>query len=226
MLDETMTPAAPKPANGPHAVVLTRDWRADMVVHAVGLAAGTAGAVALVIAVIRSATPHQWLPAAVYVAGLLAMLGCSAAYNAWGSHGRRPWLRRLDHAAIFAMIAGTYTPVALHLSPPWDAGLAAAVWTVAGAGILLKLWQPHRIEAISVVLYLLLGWMGAAAAGELLASIPARPLALILAGGVVYSAGVVFHLASGWRYQAALWHLSVLAGATLHFFAVLALVAP
>ncbi len=204
---------------------LHNDWRADMAVHILGIAAGITGTVALLLAVAHSAVPGQWAPVSVYVAGLLAMLLCSAAYNAWGSHGRRPWLRRLDHAAIFAMIAGTYTPLALlGLPHPWDAALTASVWTVAGAGIVLKLWQPHRIEAISVALYLMLGWMGVAMAGELVAAVPAGILALIVAGGVVYSAGIVFHLAAHWRYQAALWHLSVLAGATLHFFAVLSLV--
>jgi hemolysin III len=208
------------------AIAMLRDRRVDMAVHAIGLIGATIGAIALSIAVARSPIVGQWAPVTVYLVGLLAMLVCSTVYNAWGSHGRRPWLRRLDHAAIFAMIAGTYTPVALlGLPPPWSIGLTVAVWSVAALGIVLKLWQPHRIEMISVALYLLLGWIGLIALDELLASVPRDALVLILAGGIAYSAGVVFHLASGWRYQAALWHLCVLAGATLHFFAVLALVA-
>ncbi len=226
--DADARPAVPSAAAAltRDAVALARDWWADMAVHGVGLAVGTAGAVVLLIKVAQSPVAGQWPPVVVYVAGLLAMLGCSAAYNAWGSNGRRPWLRRLDHAAIFAMIAGTYTPLALlRLAPPWDVGLTALVWTVAGLGIVLKLWRPGRIEAISVVLYLALGWIGVLAAHELLASVPAGALALIVAGGIVYSAGVVFHVLPG-LYRRALWHLCVLAGAALHFFAVESLVGP
>jgi hemolysin III len=202
-----------------------RDARADMAVHILGVAAGTAAAVFLLTKVLLSPARGQVTPVAIYSAGLLAMLGCSAAYNVWRSCRWRVWLRRLDHAAIFVMIAGTYTPIlALRLSSAWSTALLATVWLAAALGVALKLWKPHRIEAISIALYLVLGWIGLAAAGELVSKMASGTLVLLLAGGLVYSAGLVFHLSRGRRYQAALWHLSVLVAASLHYVAVLSLV--
>ena len=197
---------------------------ADRIVHGIGVTAGVAAAASLIIAAARSPIGGQLVPVLAYAAGLLAMLGCSAAYHVWNTHRHREWLRRLDHAAIFTMIAGTYTPIALlALRSPWDIMLTATAWTAATAGVVLKLAWPHRIESISIALYLLLGWVGLIALSELLASIAAETLLLILIGGLVYSGGVVFHLSSR-RYHEALWHASVLLGATFHFFAIASLV--
>jgi hemolysin III len=161
----------------------------------------------------------------VYIAGLLAMLTCSALYHVLHLHPRRDWLRRLDHAAIFVMIAGTYTPVAaLGLDPPWDLAVILAVWLVAAVGVVLKLIRPHAIERISVVLYLLQGWIGLLVLHQLWKSVPSGVLVMILLGGLVYSGGVIFHLSLR-RYSRALWHGCVLVGATLHYFAIAALVA-
>ena len=200
-----------------------RVFLADLAVHALGLALAAAGAVVLVQAAMRPAAHGLLWPIIVYLAGLAAMLGCSALYSTWRSSRHREWLRRLDHAAIFCMIAGTYTPLVQPLPAPWAAGLTAGVWTAAGAGVAAKLWQPRRIEALSVALYLVLGWIGVVAAKPLLATLDGTVLALMLAGGVVYSAGVVFHLSSRWRYGRALWHGAVLAGAMLHYIAILVL---
>ena len=151
------------------------------------------------------------------------MLGCSAVYHVWRSCRRRDWLRRLDHAAIFVMIAGTYTPLVLRLPQGWALGLTIGVWTAAVVGVVAKLFQPRRIEALSVALYLVLGWVGVIAVEPLLAAIDPATLILLLVGGVVYSAGVVFHLAAHWRYARALWHGSVVIAATIHYAAIMTL---
>jgi hemolysin III len=118
------------------------------------------------------------------------------------------------------MIAGTYTPLALlGMTAPWGAILTGSVWAVAVAGIVLKLVRPRALQPVSVALYLAQGWMGLFALRELLASVPAATLWLILAGALVYSGGVVFHLSSR-RYSLALWHACVLAGAALHYAAI------
>lgn len=205
-------------------------WRADAVVHALGLALGGVGALALLVEAARSAVAGQLAPVLAYVVGLVAMLGFSAAYNLRRGrpHGDRwrDWLRRLDHAAIFVMIAGTYTPLALlRLPEPWATGLTAAIWTAAAAGVMAKLTKPRRIESLSVVLYLMMGWIGLVALDELLASVERRILILVLLGGLVYSGGVVFHLASRLRYQQALWHACVLVAASIHYVAIFSLVA-
>lgn len=201
-----------------------RHRRADAAVHAIGLVLGVVGAVAIVIVAASSSKPAQVVPILVYVAGLLAMLGCSAAYNLRISSPRRDWLRRFDHAAIFVMIAGTYTPLTLlKLREPWSSGLTAVMWSAAAVGIAAKLLQPRRIESLSIVLYLLMGWIGLFALDELLASVERLPLLLLLAGGVVYSLGTIFHLSSRLPYQQALWHASVLLAASIHYAAILLL---
>lgn len=200
-----------------------RELLADVAVHALGLALGAAGVVAMLVVAAQSPVHGQLLPVTVYLAGLLAMLGCSAVYHVWRSCRRRDWLRRLDHAAIFVMIAGTYTPLVLRLPAGWAVGLTVGVWTSALAGVAAKLFQPRRIEALSVALYLVLGWVGVIAAEPLIASLDQATLVLLLLGGVVYSAGVVFHLAAHWRYARALWHGSVVIAAAIHYAAIMTL---
>jgi hemolysin III len=196
---------------------------ADWIVHAAGIACGSVGGIALLAMAANSDDRGQLAAVGVYVAGLLAMLVCSALYHVWRSPGRRDWLRRLDHAAIFVMIAGTYTPIAvLAVERPWHTVILAAVWAVALAGVVLKLVQPKAIESISVALYLLQGWIGLFVLDELVASVPARALVMVLLGALVYSGGVAFHLSSR-RYSLALWHGCVLVGAAFHYMAVVSL---
>ena len=200
---------------------MSPDQAADRVVHALGISLGVIGAVVLVRVTAIDGRPDDLAPALIYAAGLLAMLGCSAAYNVFHTSGRREWLRRFDHAAIFAMIAGTYTPFTMRLGGGWSSGLTAVIWTVAAAGIALKLWQPRRIEALSIVLYLALGWIGLAAAGRFMAALDAQTLDLLASGGIVYTAGVIFHLWRRLPYQNAIWHAFVLVAAGIHYLAVL-----
>jgi hemolysin III len=215
-----LTPSAA--ANRPHR--LDREIVADRIVHALGLVAGLVGGAVLLARAAASPSPAL-LPVAVYVAGLLAMLGGSAAYHLGKSHRHRDWLRRLDHAAIFVMIAGTYTPVAaLGLERPWDLAIIAAVWAVAAVGVVLKLIKPQSIERVSVALYLLQGWIGLLVLEQLWASVPLSVLIMILLGGLAYSGGVIFHL-SVRRYSRALWHSSVLVGAAFHYVAIAQLIA-
>lgn len=205
--------------------------RADAIVHALGLALGAVGATVLLVVTAQSSAAGQFVPVLVYVVGLLAMLGFSAAYNLRKPPNEpradrwRDWLRRFDHAAIFVMIAGTYTPlVLLRLPEPWATGLTVAIWVAAGLGIAAKLLRPRGIETLSVVLYLAMGWIGLVAIDPLLASVERGALILVLVGGLVYSGGVVFHLSSRLRYQRALWHASVLVAASIHYAAILSLV--
>ena len=204
--------------------MIDRETLADWIVHAVGLVCGLVGGVGLLVMAAQSRAEAPLVPVGVYVTGLLVMLTCSALYHVLRWHPRRDWLRRLDHAAIFVMIAGTYTPIALlALERPWDLAVTGAVWAVAAVGVVLKLIRPQSIERISVALYLLQGWIGVFALAELWASVPLRVLVMILLGGLVYSGGVVFHL-SARRYNLALWHGCVLVGAAIHYLAIASLI--
>src|SRR5712671_2171476 len=153
-----------------------REYAADRSVQVLGLVLGLPAALAVIAVAAVEGARDQLAPVALYALGLLAMFGCSAAYHLLRSSRHRDWLRRLDHAAIFAMIAGTYTPFTLRLERAWAFGLTAAIWSIAALGIALKLWRPRRVSkmtrgSISVVLYLALGWIGLVALGPFMASL-------------------------------------------------------
>jgi hemolysin III len=199
---------------------------ADAVVHGLGVAFGLLACLVLAIIVAPKGDLRLLLAVTVYGVGLLAMLGCSALYNLTLDPARREVFRRLDHAAIFVMIAGTYTPFTMiALGGTWGYGLLAFVWSVALGGVVLKLVWPRRFERLSVAAYLLLGWSIVVALDPLLAAVSTSGITLLFAGGLLYSLGVVFHLWSRLPYQNAIWHAFVLAAAVCHFNAVLGEVA-
>lgn len=199
-----------------------RERIADAAVHILGLCAAILACGVLAATLPRQASAGTVIAVAVYAAGLLAMLGCSAIYNMSSQGERRVLLKRLDHSAIFTMIAGTYTPVAgLGIGGSWGLGLLGLIWTGALGGAALKLWAPARMERASVLLYLLLGWAGVAAFDPLLRSLSTWDLLMLLAGGLIYSLGVLFHLADRLPYHYALWHGCVVAAAACHYLVVL-----
>jgi hemolysin III len=192
---------------------------ADGVVQSVNVALAVAGCVGLGVLAGTRTDRLRLAALAVYAASLLAMVGASALY-AWGRGGRRHSLyRHLDHAAIFLMIAGTYTPFTVISFGEMHGHLLAMIWAVAVVGILLKLAAPRRFERFSVPLYLLMGWAVLSDPGLLL-SLPGPVLMLLVAGGVFYSVGTLFHLARV-RFQEAIWHSFVLVAAVCHYAAIL-----
>ncbi len=199
---------------------------ADRTIHFVGVVAGIAGVVVLISLVVVRSHWAELGPVVAYSAGLVAMLSFSAAYNLnyQGPHGTL--LRRLDHAAIFLMIAGTYTPFTVNgLTGAWSIAMTTLVWTLAVAGIAVKLIGPvHRSTFYSAILYLALGWIGLVAIQPFLDGLSVPVLILLGVGGLLYSIGVVFHALQRLPYQNAIWHGFVLAGAAAHFAAVLGIV--
>lgn len=166
--------------------------------------------------------PSQWWPILVYAIGLLAMLTCSAAYNLNPGSSRREILRRFDHAAIFLMIAGTYTPfTALRLPQTWAVLMTGSVWTLAVLGVIAKLRYPHRIERVDLSLYLGLGWIIVIAWKPLAAAIDTETAALIIGGGILYTIGAGFHAWRALKFQNAIWHALVLIAAGCHYIAVM-----
>lgn len=195
---------------------------ADNMVHVFGLVAGISAAATLLAIVAMRGRPLEISAVLIYAGGLLAMLGCSAAYNMARNSRWRGWLRRFDHAAIFAMIAGTYTPFTLlRLDAAWASGLMTTVWSVAGIGILGKLVKPAWIERLSIPLYLALGWIVLVAIEPLRAALGPVTLALLAAGGALYTIGVLFHVWERLPFQNAVWHSFVLAAAGTHYAAVI-----
>ncbi|HEX6441898.1 MAG TPA: hemolysin III family protein, partial [Stellaceae bacterium] len=152
----------------------------DHALHAAALPIGAAGGLAMV-ARAASADPLTFCAIAVYALALLAMLGASAAHNRGRARAGEERRRRIDHAAIFAMIAGTYTPFTLrYLSGSLAIGVTAGIWGAALAGAAVKLCCPRRFERLSVAVYLALGWQGLFLLPSLFAALPKPALTLIV----------------------------------------------
>lgn len=193
----------------------------DGMVHAAGTVASVVAVGLLLSMAVPAGDSRAIAAAAIYGVGLIAMLWLSAAYNLITHPTWKERFRRLDHAAIFLMIAGSYTPFMLvAVGGNLGLGLLILVWISAITGMLLKLLHPRRFERVSVIFYLALGWAGLPAAGPLIDALSTSTLILLLLGGLLYSIGVVFHLWERLRFQNAIWHGFVLAAAVCHFLAV------
>ena len=158
----------------------------------------------------------------IYCLGLMAMIGLSAAYNLVPHHRpSKKLLRRLDHAAIFIMIAATYTPFAINrLAEPWGGIILSVIWTAATFGVVMKIVAPRKFEIASIALYLAMGWVVVTVIQPLSVSLARADFWLLMAGGIVYSAGVVFYLWERMPYHRAIWHGFVLAAAVLQFSSI------
>jgi hemolysin III len=195
----------------------------DHAIHVIGVFAGALGSAALVgIALDQQNEDREWWPIMAYSACLMTMLCCSAAYNLSGSTPHREMLRRADHAAIFFLIAGTYTPFTTRMLPEqWGFWMTGSIWASALVGALFKLRCPHRLERVDLALYLALGWTIVVAWKPLLAAIDSGTAFLIFSGGILYTVGAVFHAWRELRFQNAIWHAFVLVAAGCHYAAVL-----
>jgi len=200
------------------------EYRVDAAMHIVGIVFAINASLWLIAQVVSNyAGLSVVISVSVYCAGLLAMILVSAGYNLSRQPRTRDVLRRFDHAAIFIMIAATYTPFAANrLGGATGTALLAAIWLSATAGVALKFLAPRRFEKVSIALYLLMGWMVIAVIQPLSASVAAVDLWLLIAGGLVYSAGVIFHVVERLPYHKAIWHALVLVAAALHFIAIAA----
>ena len=195
---------------------------ADGIVHGIGVFSALIAVTVLIVLAAVFASAYAIVTVSVYAAGLLAMLGFSAAYNLWPVSRRKWLLRRFDHSAIYVLIAATYTPIFAQLPDRVFAmSLLAGVWGVAAIGIVIKLVFPGRFDRLSVGLYLAMGWSGIIAYDAGLSALPKVALWLILAGGLLYSFGIVFHAWQRLRFQNVIWHCFVLLGAACHYTAVL-----
>jgi len=194
---------------------------ADGVMHVLGLAAAIAGATALMVWAALSVPADRIWPLIPYVVGLVASFGLSAAYNLTLHKKIRAVLRRFDHAAIYLLIAGTYTPMAIiGIGGGRGLALAIAAWSLALFGITLKLAFFHRWPRLGFALYLGQGWLGVLAAWPLITSLPLAALILIVVGGLTYTVGTLFY-AKAWPFSKAIWHGHVLAAAAAHYAAVI-----
>ncbi|MDP1700363.1 MAG: hemolysin III family protein [Aestuariivirga sp.] len=196
--------------------VYTRnEIRVDALVHGAGILAALAGSIALL-----AHAGVTWVLAA-YLFGLLVMLACSAAYNLTPPSQLKWILRRFDHSAVFLLIAGTYTPLLPFLpdaAQGWTLGLVT--WLGAAFGIAMKFIFPGRFDRLAILVYLALGWVGVTAAGAFTQVLPPLVINLIIAGGILYTAGVIFYIWENLRFHNAIWHGFVASAAACHFAAI------
>jgi hemolysin III len=200
-----------------------RERVADGCIHVIGVTASLVALTVLLIVGVETQATLWIVSLAIYGLALVAMFSCSAGYNLVVRPKLKEVMRRLDHAAIFLMIAGTYTPfILIKMNNAWGLGLLAVVWIMAAIGIAIKLFAPRFLEGLLTALYLVQGWAVMAAWEPLMSAMPGRVLTLLVVGGVLYTIGVVFHLWERLPYQNAIWHGFVLSAASCHYAAVIA----
>jgi hemolysin III len=195
---------------------------ADGAVHAAALVAGVIAFSVLFQKVAMHGRLSDGVAMAVYAAGFFLLFGFSCAYNMTPPSRVKQLLRRFDHASIYLMIGGTYTALLSQTGVSiWAVALASVVWTGALAGASIKLFLPGRFDRAAIGICLALGWSALVAVKPLVSALPAETLALVFAGGALYSVGVAFLLWESLRFQNVIWHACVTAAAACHFAGVL-----
>ncbi len=204
-----------------------REELANSITHGVGLALSLAGFVVLLILAVLRGGIWQILGCTVYGASLVFLYASSTLYHSARSSRLKRILKVVDHSAIYLLIAGTYTPFTLVLlRGGWGWTLFGVVWGLSLLGILFKAFFVDHLQILSTAAYVAMGWLAVIALKPLLAHVPMGGVLWLLAGGLLYTAGVVFY---AWRrlpYHHAIWHGFVLAGSICHYFAVLLYVLP
>lgn len=195
--------------------------------HLLGALLALAGGAVLVV---QGALAHDaWkvVSFSIYAATLVLLYSSSTLYHNARQGRLKHWLRMLDHNAIYLLIAGTYTPFALvSLRGAWGWSLFGVVWGLALLGILQELWLPRKTRLVSLVIYVLMGWLAVIAVVPLVETLSWHGFAWVAAGGLVYTLGIVFYINDQrFRHWHGIWHLFVLAGSVLHYFAILLYVA-
>lgn len=198
-----------------------REEIANRLTHGAGVLLGVAGLVLMVVASARHGDAWHVVSTAIFGSTLVLLYTASTAYHSVEREKTRLLLRKFDHAAIFLLIAGTYTPfVLVTLRGAWGWSLFGVVWGLAVVGVTLKFWFAGRFKVVSTLIYLAMGWLVMIAIKPLMAALSADGLKLLVAGGLCYTGGAVFYLWKRLPYHHAIWHLFVLAGSICHWAAV------
>ena len=201
---------------------MTREEIANSISHGLGLILAIVALPILVLSAVRVGNVTFIVGVSVFGATMVLLYLASTLYHSVTHEPTKNLFRLFDHCAIFFLIAGTYTPFSLGvLRGPWGWTLLGIVWGLAIFGIAVKTIAGTRHSWLTMVLYLLMGWLAVVATKPILALVPLPGILLILAGGVAYTGGLAFFAAHRLRYNHFIWHLFVIAGTTCHFFAVL-----
>lgn len=202
-----------------------REEIAASATHGVGVFLSITGLIFLIVLAATYGNAVQMVAFIIFGASLTTLYLASTLYHGVQQPRIKYWLRRVDHAAIYVFIAGTYTPFLL-VSIQGQTGklLLVLVWSMAIAGIVWKIFFLGRLEVLATIFYVAMGWMAIFAIQDMIANIPTTGLVLIVVGGAAYTVGVVFYVWDRVPYNHVIWHLFVMAGSILHFSAVTTLV--
>jgi hemolysin III len=201
---------------------MPREEIANSISHGLGLVLALVAVPVLVLSAMRAGDVRFLIGVSVFGATMVLLYLASTLYHSTTHEASKQLFRLFDHTAIFLLIAGSYTPFSLGvLRGPWGWSMLAAVWTLAIVGITLKIIARTRHSRISIVLYVLMGWLAVIATKPILELIPLPGILLILAGGLAYTGGLAFFAAQRIKYNHFIWHLFVIAGTICHYFAVL-----
>lgn len=195
----------------------------NSITHGLGAALAIAGLVLLILYAAASRDVWRIVSCSIYGTTLILLYTSSTLYHSFEDPRLKRWFKILDHACIYLLIAGTYTPFTLvTLRGPWGWSLFGIIWLLALAGLVFKLLFIDRFPAVSVTVYLIMGWLAVVAIKPIVERIPAAGLLWLIAGGLLYTLGVVFYVNDKKiRYSHAIWHVFVLGGSICHFIAVL-----
>lgn len=215
-----------KPKHVPDAYPPAEEF-ANRLTHGFGAVLSVTGLVLLVVYSSLYGTVWHIVSTAVYGATLVLLYTASTIYHTVKSEKWRRRCQRFDHAAIYLLIAGTYTPFVLGpLRGGWGWSLFGIVWGCALVGVVVKFFYAGRGDVLSTILYLAMGWLVLIAAKPLFASMPFGGICLLIAGGLCYSFGTIFYLWEKLPFNHAVWHLWVLAGSVCHWAAVFGYIVP
>ncbi len=194
-------------------------WSA--VTHGAGTLLSVAGLVLLVLRAAGTGDPWIIVSFAIFGSSAVLLYGASTLYHSRAHTPSRHIFKKIDHALIFVLIAGTYTPFLLiSLRGPWGWSLFGVIWGLAVLGIVFKVFFAGRFRLASTLIYLGMGWLCAIATRPMLDSVPAGGLFWLLAGGLAYSSGTLFYMRKSMRHHHTIWHVFVLVGTACHFQAI------
>ena len=195
---------------------------ANSITHGLGFGFSVAGLTILVMFASKDGDPWRITGFAIYGLSLTILYLVSTLYHSFTHSRTKAIFRRLDHSAIYLLIAGTYTPVILiSLRTTWVLYLLPLVWAMAIIGIYVKVFYIHRYERLSVFFYIVMGWMAIIAVKPLFNSIPFESFIWIIIGGLSYTTGVIFYKWTQLPYHHTIWHIFVLAGSASHYIGML-----
>lgn len=195
---------------------------ANSLSHGVGVIFGIIGLVLLLVqAVGANADVTAITSYSLYGGSMILLFLASTLYHAIPHERAKYWLKKLDHCAIYLLIAGTYTPFLLvGLDSPLAKGLMIVIWSIAAFGVVFKLIFAHRFEVLSLVIYLTMGWLSLIVIYQLAMKLSTGGVVLLAAGGILYTVGVIFYASKRIRFGHAIWHGFVLGGCFCHFLAI------